>query len=252
MSKPWNTTLQTSNFDKVLITEINSFYNDVAKQVKHARPQYAKDNPVSAKTRNKIEEVYLSGYGLKLISRELGIAYTSLRTVFRYLNIEIRKGRDVSTDVTKKFRSERVKGNKNPWYDWTHTHPEMWKTNSRGIQGYYTTFTGETIWLRSSWEYIFAKWLDSKQIPYKVEAKNYKLKNGETYRPDFTLFNADGSIQKIVEVKGFYKDRVYKVQMFRDEYPDITLEMVDDISPYCINSDYYKELTKWKLLKSKN
>ena len=111
--------------------------------------------------------------------------------------------------------------------------------------------SNEKIWIRSSWEYVYIKWLDKNNIKYLYEANNYKLSNGESYRPDITILNPDGSIQKIIEIKGYYKNRLYKVDMFRLEYPNILIEVVDDILPYSELKNMGKELELWKKLRLK-
>lgn len=187
-----------------------------------------------------LKKLYES-YGFKVIARELDISYTQCRRMFMvWLNIKTRVGQSVCLDTTKKFRRERVIGKDNPWYDW----PGVGKIkNSRGIQGYYRRKDSEKIWLRSTWEYIYAKWLDLNNINWTYEGKQFTLSNGESYRPDFTI--SENGNSHIVELKGYFKNRLYKVQMLKNEYPDIKITVIDDIKHYTDN--YRNELKLWKI-----
>ena len=201
---------------------------------------------------NYLERLYFKEeYGIKMMARGFGVSYTIMRNVLiNYMTKPIRKGQNITTKRMNKFRSERVLGNKNPWYDWVNQN----KTpilNSRGIQGYYTNKLGKKIWLRSTWEYIYAKWLDKNNILWKIEEKSYKLKNGENYRPDFFIYNNNDILQYIVEVKGYYKNRLYKYEMFKKEY-NIKIILVDSINDYIEEKKGYREILKeWKQITHK-
>jgi len=56
--------------------------------------------------------------------------------------------------------------------------------------------------LRSSYEYVFAKYLDTINKVYKTEYKTYNM-DGYTYTPDFFIFNNKGQLEEIVEVRGY-------------------------------------------------
>jgi len=253
-NNPWNTTMSIE-FDEAHKKRLVEFYerinNNHRKKKLKDRLKYF-DVPLDSKyyLKGKYEE----GYGLKVLARALDLTYTRIRTLFRYMDLEHRKGRDIVTDKVKVFRSERVKGDKNPWKDWTEKYPKMHKSCSRGIQGYYKRKNGAFVYLRSSWEYIFAKWLDKNNIDWKYEYKQYKLSNGEGYRPDFFIFKND-KLKIIVEIKGYYKDRVHKVDMFRNEYPHIKIIKISNIGSYTPYTEK-KERDEWyknvKLLERKS
>lgn len=64
---------------------------------------------------------------------------------------------------------------------------------------------------RSNWERQVAKNLDKNNIKWKYEYKTFKLKEGNTYTPDFYLIDYD----KYIEVKGFmYKHSELKIKSF--------------------------------------
>ncbi|WP_047984151.1 PDDEXK family nuclease [Ornithinibacillus californiensis] len=71
---------------------------------------------------------------------------------------------------------------------------------NRGYSGYYKNY-----FLRSSYEYAYAKYLDYYCIPWDYEAEiidvGYKL-----YKPDFFIYDEKGHLQKIVEVKSRNKN----------------------------------------------
>ena len=241
---PWNTTMKV-DINDVFKEKIKSFWKDISSIQRNKRKKYLQDLHIDQDMVLYLKGVYDDGYGLKVLARELDISYTQIRTLFKYFDIPIRKGQSVVTDKVRQFRSDRVKKEKNPWFDWCNNYPKMHKTCSRGIQGYYKKKDGSNVWLRSTWEYIYAKWLDSQDIKWDYEKTSYKLSNGELYRPDFTIYQ---DIEYIVEIKGYYKDRSYKVDMLRKEHPELNIILISDISQYC--DSYKKEKTEWRLIKS--
>jgi hypothetical protein len=79
-----------------------------------------------------------------------------------------------------------------------------------GYSGFYGGYC-----LRSSLEYIYAKYLDYMNIAWTYEHKTYTLSNGVRYKPDFLLEN-----QEFVEIKGSFnfENDLPKVQRFESEY----------------------------------
>lgn len=102
-----------------------------------------------------------------------------------------------------------------------------------------------TMYFRSKWEANYALFLDFlvrqkeiKEWEYEVDVFIFeKIKFGtRSYRPDFKVFNHDGSFE-YHEVKG-YMDGKSKTKLKRMTkfYPEIKIILVD--------SDYYKDLYK--------
>lgn len=198
--------------------------------------------------KNQISNLYDSGYGFKSIANSLGVSYTMCRNIIqKYLNLETRKGTSVITEKLKEMRSENSSGEKSNWFDWTNRKPWMQEKTSRSIQGFYKKKGGEYVWLRSTYEYIYAKWLDDRGIIWKVENVCYPLKNGERYRPDFFIYNVDGNIQTVVEIKSsyYYENKAYKYFMFKEEYPQISSSIIFDINVFTKNG-YHQEIKQWK------
>ena len=235
---PWNT--------KNLIEIDVDIKNDIIEYIKKRKSTVLKNRiPVDKKTRIFLKKLY-NEYGYKTIAKSLGITYTVCRSLIKnWAKIKTREGTDVVLNSTKKFRSERVRGNKNPWYDWTNKGKIK---NSKGIQGYYKKINGEFVWLRSTWEYIYAKWLDKNNIEWEYEGRQYLFKNGESYRPDFTIKTK--TEKYIVEIKGYFKNRLYKVEMFKNEYFNEKIIVICNINDY--TDSYIKDLKLWKLEILKN
>lgn len=54
-------------------------------------------------------------------------------------------------------------------------------------------------------------------------------------------------MKKIVEIKGYWKDKSYKVDLLKDTY-NLPIILIDDIQPYC-ETDIKKEIKLWKCLR---
>ena len=210
---PWNTQMQDPEIDQKFIDILVELRkNNYGKNLK-----YQEQAPLELS--DYLENLYFKQeYGIKILARAFGICYSGMRnSLIKYMNRPIRAGRNVTTNRVRKFRSERIMGEKNPWYDWPNQSKNPIE-NSKGIQGYYKKKNGELVWLRSSWEYIYAKWLDKQNINWKIEEKVYVLSNKERYRPDFFIYNDKNQLQYIVEIKGYYKNRINKYELFKKEH----------------------------------
>ncbi len=234
--------------------QLCKWYEDVSKQ-KHNRNEYSgrskrqewiKLNPCPIS--QKIETLYEEGHGFKTLAKNLELSYSVCRKLcVDYIGIEYRKGTNVVTDVLRKKRSDNVKGNKSPWYDWPHRMPELSSKNGKTIQGYYTKKDGNTVWLRSTYEYIIAKWLDKIDVDWNTEVQCYELSNGERYRPDFFIYE-DNKLKTVIEVKSRYfnkENREYKFHMFKEEY-GLDCMLIIDITKFT-NKTYHQELKEWKI-----
>ena len=187
-----------------------------------------------------LEEIYNSGYGFKLIGRELNTSYSKIRTILiKLFKISTRTGYDVVPFRLKQFRSEKAKleGFGKEW-------PIKYVRSNKGIQGYYwNRHFGKYCWLRSSYEYIYAKFLDRKNIKWNSEIKYFILEDGRKYLPDFFIYDGD-LVKYVVEIKGGYKiyDRG-KQDLFK-EYPVIVVRNIKDYLQE--GNNLRKELILWK------
>ena len=82
-----------------------------------------------------------------------------------------------------------------------------------------------TCFFRSSWELSVALYLEKTGMDWRYEYIRYDL-DGLTYVPDFFIIE-NGEISKIIEVKGWIKEKdKKKIEMFRAKY-SIPIEMWD-------------------------
>ncbi len=190
-----------------------------------------------------LKEKYNEGYGTSTLAQSIGITKSVCRVLLlNWWGIRMRKGRDVVTGIVRKFRSERVSGEKNPWYDWPSKHKIH---NSRGIQGWYLRQNGTYVWLRSTWEYIYAKWLEENNIEWEYEVNVFELDDGGRYLPDFFIYK-NHKLDHVVEIKGFNKDSRYKSGLLEAQYK-IKVVLIESVKNYC--KDYQKELKEWKRIR---
>lgn len=81
---------------------------------------------------------------------------------------------------------------------------------------------------RSSWEIVYAKWLDSKNIKWLYEEKRFNL-GDSTYIPDFYLPSTD----EYIEIKGFQTDTFKKkYTLFKERYPLIKCTLITSITKF--------------------
>ena len=175
-----------------------------------------------------IKSLYDEGYGIKSIikNNKLPITYPVLRKLMiDFMNIKLRKSNEV-TDKLRLSRSNKVKSEHDGGYGWF-SDSVIRKTN-RGIQGYYFNISkNKYVWLRSTYEYIYADWLDRNKFIWDVEYKSYRMDDNSLYKPDFFIFNENGYLIKIVEIKGYWKNQSYKFFKLKDNI-DIECEIIND------------------------
>ena len=167
-----------------------------------------------------------------------------------WLKMDVRKGTSVVTDRLRERRRENSLGSKSNFYDWLTKYPDLAKRNTKSIQGWYVRRNGKKVWLRSSMEYIYAKWLDAQQMEWETEVCVFRS-GKETYRPDFFIYE-DGKLSRLVEIKGNYFDNVdHRSEKARRiaESNGLMLDIVFDIKPYIeAGRNYHKELKSWKTI----
>lgn len=78
------------------------------------------------------------------------------------------------------------------------------------------------VWMRSSWEVLYAKYLDQKKIKWVYEPKTFNLGNC-TYTPDFYLPKKD----LYIEIKGYWRDKSKKkFELFKRNYSNISIKLL--------------------------
>jgi hypothetical protein len=78
------------------------------------------------------------------------------------------------------------------------------------------------IWMRSSWEVAYAKYLDKQGTKWQYESKTFDLGN-TTYTPDFYLPETD----TYIEIKGYWNERSKWVfPLFKKFFPKIKIKLL--------------------------
>lgn len=200
------------------------------------------------RVKKKLTHIYLDKeYGIKSLAKELDLSYTVTRQLLEFLDIPMRKGRNVVTERVKKlrkekaiFESEHKIGFNDP------SIKRKYDGMARGVQGYYfNQSTQSYVWLRSSWEYIFAKWLDKTKHNWKIETKHY-IVNDRVYRPDFFLYNDKWELTKIIEIKGYWDNNSDKAETLNKMIKE-DMVIIRNMEKYIPeNSTYAIELAEWK------
>lgn len=191
------------------------------------------------------------GFGFKLLSKQLGnVSYTRLRTIFRELGIIKRDGNSCVTETLKVIRSKNAQKSTNPWRDWSGKSRTKDGHNKHHLCGwYYNKSKSKHVWLRSSWEYAYAKWLDDQDITWDVECRSYLLSDGRYYRPDFFIYQ-NNALKKLVEIKAKWfngsLERIDKFEQFKKEYSGIDAELVTSAELQTLGIDLQSSLKAWK------
>lgn len=123
----------------------------------------------------------------------------------------------VMSESSRKKMSEGRMGEKNHMFG----KPAY---NGKGTD--YIRKNGEKIWLRSSWEFKIAEYLDNNKYNWIYEPFAYNIdyyyndvfKKG-TFRPDFKVWKEDENDYEIWEIKGYWRDDAKcKFTAFLDKY----------------------------------
>jgi len=134
------------------------------------------------------------------VAEKIGCSITPIYERLRKFDIKIRTISEAKKLSTPKGRN----------------HPMFGKIT----HGKWSKYKGT--WMRSSWEVLFAQFLDLSGIKYQYEPKTFDLGN-TTYTPDFYLpeFNL------YIEIKGFWRDDAKrKFKMFKQIYSKIKIKVL--------------------------
>ena len=176
-----------------------------------------------------IQKYIVEEYSRNALVKDYGLEISSsvFKKAFEIFNIPRRILGQV-TKRTSKLRSLKAKKEhetKTGW--WKETVVRQNSGCERGIQGYYFNQSKQKyVWLRSSYEYIYAKWLDKNKIDWDVECKRFEVA-GKLYKPDFFIFE-EGKLVKIVEIKGYWNNGTWK---------DLELNKVLDVEVIIITKE---------------
>ncbi len=119
-------------------------------------------------------------------------------------------------------------GKKNPMYG-----KKAARLSGIGKGNYYDSPLQGKVWLRSSYEIAYAKYLDEYKILWMYEMETFELSNEMTYTPDFFL----PQFEKFIEIKGYMKpESQIKINKFLEEYPwDLEILYKEDLIKLGIN-----------------
>ncbi len=189
---------------------------------------------------NLYKEYILNKKSITDISDKYGFNYVSIYNWLKKYNIKLRTRREShigkkrpdqslfmlkhnptkGTHRPKSVREKISKARKGIYCG--RNHPMFGRINSYkcsyGKGGKY-----KSIWMRSSYELKFAKYLDKNHIKWLYESKTFDLGN-TTYTPDFYLpeFNL------YIEVKGFWRDDAKKkFEEFKQRYCGIRIKTLE-------------------------
>lgn len=217
---------------------------------------------ITSGIKHEINNLYNNGFGYKIIGQNIGLTYSNTRKLLIDIcEIKKREGRSITTERTKEIRKAKANyelKTKTGWFkENIRNNLKIQNKTHRGVQGFYFNKSlKKFVWLRSTYEYIFAKWLDKTNQIWDIEVKHFKLKNGETYRPDFFIYEKN-KISKIIEIKGYYDKRAYKINLLNEQLKDIKCSILNftntSIQSFiCSDSNYHIELAKWKTERIEN
>ena len=132
-------------------------------------------------------------------------SYIDGRSLRKHFCIDCKK--EISNIYAKRCKSCSHKGKKNFMYG----KCSGWKR---------IKYKG--IWMRSSWEVAYAKYLDKQDIKWLYEPKTFDL-GDTTYTPDFYLPESD----TYIEIKGYWNERSKWVfPLFKKCYPKIKIKLL--------------------------
>ena len=230
------------DFDSTHKEELLRYFGYIVGHPKWLRTKAKETATIDPSSKEYLKSVYDIGYGLKVIARELDMSYTKVRYLFKYLKLDIRHGHDVSTSVTCDFRRKMAYCDGNVFRDWT---TREWASKNTGVGhwGYYKRADGLILRMRSTWEYIYAKWLDTHNIHWEYEITKYVLPNGEGYTPDFFIYDGN-DLSYIVEIKGWRSSNRHKPKEL-ETMLGIGCVIIADIKPYS-TLDIRREIRTWK------
>lgn len=242
------------------IDNVKSLLNDISNDIfvnDKGRIPNKKDKYTKIKDDKRYSDLYRflkieykeKEQGIKYLIKymNLNISYSVFRTLIVKSELGLHTPNEITTHL-RKIRSINAKkqlAERSGFFSYEvqkNTHNKI-----RGLQGYYYNSTiNKYVWLRSSWEFIYAKWLNAHNIKWDVECKTFNL-GKESYRPDFFIYNDDNDLVSIVEVKGYWKNRLHKYYELQQQYPELNLSLITNISPYTEN--YKKDKNVWKSLR---
>jgi hypothetical protein len=163
-------------------------------------------------------------YGVHKLGKN-ATRYIDGRTLKKYYCIDC--GKELSEYRHKRCGSCSHKGKNNPFYGKKRLkHSKAISGRNNGMFGKLANYGKgcyyKNIWLRSSYEIAYAKYLDKNKIKWQYESKTFDLGNC-TYTPDFYL----PKTKEYIEIKGWWrKEAKKKFKKFKKVYPKIKIKVL--------------------------
>lgn len=221
------------------------------KYVKSVQRQKRKDT----KFYHELKQIFYDEYhtqekGIKMLAKEYSMTDMQMRGMLQFLEIDLRKGQNVVTERVRELRRQKAfdEHKKGIGFFDPSIRRKIEDSNARGVQGYFLNeSTQELVWLRSTYEYIFAKWLNRTKQKWDMEVTYYKI-GDSIYRPDFFIYDETfTTLEKIVEIKGYWDNNSNKALKLNEELSDVDVSVIMDIERFIENgSTYEKQLAEWK------
>lgn len=147
-----------------------------------------------------------------------------------------------TTSIIDLYNNIIDEGEDNPFYGKKHSEETLIKLRERiplkgkdcnfygkmyhGKGAWYICKDGSRVWMRSSWEIKFAKYLDDGNVNWLYEPKTFPIKYNDkegTYTPDFYKIDED----IYYEIKGWWRDDAkLKYEAFCQQYPKIQIVLL--------------------------
>lgn len=100
------------------------------------------------------------------------------------------------------------------------SHPNFGKKRIHGKRHWFQCNDGQWVSMRSTWEVLYATYLNNNAIDWKYESKTFVLSDGRAYTPDFYLT----STNEWVEVKGWLTpEHKNKIELWQSNNPTLKL-----------------------------
>jgi len=145
--------------------------------------------------------------------------------------------RDISGKNNPNYGKRHPGINKHPRPDMIGKNNPMFKRKDTSGKNYFYEDLGHRC--RSSWEVNYARILKYLDIDYKYEPTSFKLKEGDSYTPDFFLKKEN----KYIEIKGFLtKKFLNKFERFKKQYFTIKIELIDEKKYLELKEKYFNKI----------
>jgi hypothetical protein len=173
----------------------------------YGRSRTGKQNPFYGKNHSLIskKKISLTKIGKKLSRNTIRKIIKNSAKYWLNKQLPLRICKKISLTRIKR---QVAKGKNNPMYGKKAKHGKRYMYKG--------------IFMRSSWETLFAQFLDLNGLKWQYEPQIFYLKNA-TYRPDFYIKDFD----LFIEIKGWWRDNAKKKYLqFKNRYKDINIKIL--------------------------